>query len=108
MREKDIFVVAERWYENRTPSGRWSKVKEDYRIELFNRKQFDTFLADFWTGERRSGYTYTRYGYFPSRVVVPFPYGPRRSVTEFTFSDHPRFTDLLLDAHDSNATEIPL
>ena len=100
MREKDIFVVAERWYESRTPNGRWSKVREDYRTELFNRKQFDTFLAARWTGERRSGYTYTRYGYFPSRVTVPNPYVPQRSVTEFTFSDDPRFTELLLDSHD--------
>ena len=99
MRDKDIFVVAERWYESRTPSGGWPKVKEEYRIELFNRKQFDTFLADRWKGERRSGYTYTRHGYFPSRIVVPNPYVPQRSVTEFTFSDEPRFTELLLDSH---------
>ena len=103
MREKDIFVVAERWYESRTPSGRWSKVKEDYYVQLLNRKQFDMFLAVQSQGERRSGYTYTRYGYFPSRVVVPNLYGLRRSVTEFTFSDEPRFTDLLLDSFDSDA-----
>lgn len=100
MREKDIFAVAERWYESRTPSGRWSKVREDYRIELFNRKQFDTFLAERWRGERRSGYRYTAHGYFPSRIVVPNPYKPYRSVTEFTFSDEPRFTNLLRDSHD--------
>lgn len=104
MRDKDIFVVAERWYESRTRSGRWSKVKEDYRIQLFNREQFDTFLADRWQGERRSRYVYTRYGYFPSRVVVPSPFMPRQSVTEFTFSDESRFTDLLLDAHESGTT----
>ena len=104
MREKDIFVVAERWYESRTPSGRWSKVKEDYYVQLFNRKQFDMFLAVQSRGERRSGYTYTRYGYFPSRVVVPNLYAPRRSVTEFTFSDESRFTDLLLDFFDSDTT----
>lgn len=100
MRDKDIFAVAERWYENRTPSGRWSKTKEDYRICLYNREQFNRFLAECWRGERRSGYRYTRYGYFPSRVAVPSPYLPCRSVTEFTFSDEPRFTDLLLDAHE--------
>lgn len=106
MRDTDIFVVAERWYESRTPSGRWSKTKEEYRIELFNRKQFDTFLADHWAGERRSGYVYTRHGYFPSRVTVPNPFATYRSayrsVTEFTFSDESRFTDLLLDAHASD------
>ena len=104
MREKDIFAVAERWYENRTPSGRWSKAKEDYYIQLFNREQFDTFLADRWRGERRGGYTYTAHGYFPSRVTVPNPYVPQRSVTEFTFSDDRRFTDLLLNAHDDPVT----
>ena len=104
MREKDIFVVAERWTESRTPSGRWSKVKEDYRICLYNREQFDTFLAARWRGERRSSYTYTRYGYFPSRVIVPNPYAPERSVTEFTFSDDSRFTDLLLDSFEGNST----
>ena len=104
MRDKDIFVVAERWYESRTPNGRWSKTKKDYRIELFNRKQFDTFLAAFWSGERRSGYTYTMYGYFPTRIVVPSPNATRRSVTEFTFSDEPRFTDLLRDFFESDDT----
>ena len=104
MRDKDIFVVAERWYESRTPSGGWSKVKEEYRIELFNRKQFNMFLTDFWKGEQRSGYTYTMYGYFPTRIVVPNLYAPQRSVTEFTFSDEPRFTDLLLDARESDTT----
>ena len=55
----DIFVVAERWTESRTPSGRWSKSKEDYYVKLFDRSQFDMFLADRWKGERRSGYTDT-------------------------------------------------
>lgn len=100
MREKDIFAVAERWTENRTTSGRWSKAKKDYRICLYNRAQFDTFLSERWRGERRSGYRYTSHGYFPSRVTVPNPYVPQRSVTEFTFSDDSRFTDLLLDAHE--------
>ena len=104
MREKDIFAVAERWYEHRTPSGRWSKVKEDYRICLFNREQFNRFLAERWRDERRTGYRYTMHGYFPSRVSVPNPYASYRSayrsVTEFTFSDDSRFTDLLLDAHE--------
>ena len=99
MREKDVFAVAERWTESRTPSRRWSKAKEDYYIQLFNREQFDRFLTDRWKGERHSSYTYTRHGYFPSRVVVPNPYAPQRSVTEFTFSDDSRFTDLLLVYH---------
>lgn len=98
MKDTDIFVVAERWTESRTASGRWSKVKEDYYIQRFNRSEFDTFLADQWPGERRSSYMYTRYGYFPSRVAVPSPFGSYRSVTEFTFSDQRRFTDLLLDS----------
>ena len=100
MREKDIFVVAERWIEKRTPSGRWSKVKADYRICLYDRAQFNMFLAGEMRGERRSSYIYTKHGYFPSRVVVPNPHKPRRFVTEFTFSDDSRFTDLLLDAHE--------
>ena len=98
MRDTDIFVIAERWTEHRTASGRWSKVRADYYICQFNRAEFDTFLADRWLGERRSGYTYTRHGYFPTRVVVPSPFGDYRSVTEFTFSDQRRFTDLLLDS----------
>ena len=104
MRDKDIFAVAERWYESRTPSGRWSKTKEEYRIELFNRDQFDLFLADHWTGERRSGYVYTEHGYFSSRVTVTNPFAPSRSVTEFTFSDQSGFTDLLLDSFESDDT----
>ena len=103
MREKDIFVVAERWTESRTPSGRWSKAKEDYYIQLFNREQFDMFLADRWEGERRSGYTYTRHGYFPSRVVVPKPFAPQRSVTEFTFSDERKFAELVRDSHEDES-----
>ena len=104
MREKDIFVIAERWHERRTASGRWSKVREDYYIRRFDRAQFDMFLADRWQGERRSGYTYTGYGYFPSRIVVPNPFAPQRSVTEFTFSDEPRFTELLLGSHEEPVT----
>ena len=100
MREKDIFVVAERWIEKRTPSGRWSKVKADYRICLYDRAQFNMFLAGEMRGERRSSYQYTRYGYFPTRIVVPNPYADHRSVTEFTFSDQNGFTDLLFDAHE--------
>ena len=99
MIEKDIFAVAERWTEKRTPSGRWSKAKEDYRIERFNREQFNWFLAERWRDERRTEYRYTVHGYFPSRVTVPNPYAPQRSVTEFTFSDDSGFTDLLLEAN---------
>lgn len=98
MKETDIFVIAERWTERRTDSGRWSKVREDYYIQLFTRSEFYTFLRDQWPGERRSGYTYTRHGYFPTRVTVPNPFADYRSVTEFTFSDQNGFTDLLLDS----------
>ena len=104
MREKDIFVVAERWTESRTPGGRWSKAKEDYRVCLYNRAQFDTFLAARWRDEYRSSYRYTAHGYFPSRVTVPNPYAPQRSVTGFTFSDQSGFTDLLLDSHGELVT----
>lgn len=98
MKRTDIFVIAERWTESRTASGNWSKVREDYYICRYNRDQFDTFLADQWPGERRSGYTYMKHGYFPTRVTVPNPFADYRSVTEFTFSDDSRFIELLLDS----------
>lgn len=81
--DDDRYAVAEKWYEYRTPSGRWSKVRHEYTAEVVTRAWYECYITPH--GGDRVSRMYTREGYIPYRISNTCPSGERHAVAEFTF-----------------------
>lgn len=97
------YATVTRWYEYRTPSGRWSKVRRNERQEVFKPHNLSYFFGAKFPGERRQ-YTYFAQGYLPYRVTVPSIDGIQRSVYTFDYYTGPReITKYEYESENNNA-----
>lgn len=79
----DQYAIMERWREERTPSGCWSRVRHDYEARIISREIYRNLISP-WPGDRVQR-TYTRDGYLPYRIANAGPDGAERCVWELTF-----------------------
>lgn len=79
----DQYAIMERWYEERTPSGRWSRVRHDYVARIISRDIYRNLISP-WPGDRVQR-AYTRDGYIPYRIVNTRPDNATRCVWEIAF-----------------------
>lgn len=79
-------IVKEKYYNRRTKSGYWSKVKENYSEKIISEDDYLKFTSpDYMWKSDKITRGYTKFGYSPIRITNTSPSNDLRVVYNFKF-----------------------